>query len=313
MEEARLGLWHRDVIHMLDILSSSNYPDNEKLVALRLLREVLPNRQQEASILNAIPILTPYLYQENTGLLLNTLAVFIIYVITVPLAKSLIPDIPQLVKLLDSNNIVPIRRDSAHLLQIIADFVGPDPAFLSDEVPQNIVNAVSFRDNNTQFLLHSFGLLQRICNSPVIRDPLINSPSFMQALVRGLSNSTLRQESILLSSNLAMDPTHKAKIALVSNGVLNCLVPFLDSLDLDLRRSSLSLITLLSVCREGKYHISTDQDLPFLIEQIAESDNDELCRKAADEIKKQVCELPLGKAIMGKKMTFSRHNWDDNQ
>lgn len=311
MEEARLGLWHRDVIHMLDILSSSNYPDNEKLVALRLLREVLPNRQQEAAIANAIQILTPYLYQANTGLLLNTLAVFIKYVITIPLAKSLLPDIPQIVKLLDSNNIVPIRRDSAHLLQIIADFVGPDPAFLSDNVPQDIVNALSFRDNNVQFLVPAFGILLRICNSPIIREPLLNSPIFMQSLIRGFSNSILRQETILLSSSLAMDPTHKAKIALVSNDVLSCLVPFLDSLDLDLRRSSLSLIALLSVPREGKHKIATDQDLPFLIEQIAESDSDELCRKAAIEIKKQVCELPLGKAILGKKteLEFDHENW----
>jgi hypothetical protein len=61
----------------------------------------------------------------------------------------------------------------------------------------------------------------------------------------------------------------------------------------------MSLLCLLCLPKEGKHKISTDRDLPDSINNIARNDEDDLCRKAAMELRVLVTEVPLGRAIMG--------------
>ncbi|OHS98820.1 hypothetical protein TRFO_01887 [Tritrichomonas foetus] len=297
--EATLGLRHRDIIHMLEILSEPQAPRANKIKALRLLNEVLPGRQHEAEMNGAIDILRPYLMQPPNGLLLNTLVAFNTLINTEDLAKKMLQDIPRIVEIIAPEIEPPLRREAARLLRIIAEFVGPESPFLSGAVPKGLVAAVSDRDSQPEFLLEAYGLLSRLTNQQNIRIPLIDSNDFLTIMVRSFSKPMLRQVTIILASNIAMDPSHRGKLALLNADILPNIEEFLKSEDEKLRYAVLSLISLLGVPKEGKNDIATDEQLPDLINNIIKNDPDESCRKAADEVKILVSELPLGRAIMG--------------
>lgn len=161
-------------------------------------------------------------------------------------------------------------------------------------------------------LFKHFGLLSRITNKQQIRIKLIESNDFLTLLVRSFTNSALRQVSIILASNIAMDPTHKGKIALLNADILASISIFLEATDPDMRYSIISLMALLAVPKEGKHKISTDHDIPDLINNIARTDEDEPCRDAAEEVRVLVSELPLGKAIMGGSKDISRFTHDSS-
>ncbi|OHT07643.1 hypothetical protein TRFO_24142 [Tritrichomonas foetus] len=184
-------------------------------------------------------------------------------------------------------------------MKTIAEFLGPVTPFLTGSVPKQLVEAVSSRQSTQSFLLHAFRLLSRLTNNQSIRIPLIENIDFLTILVRSFSSSDLRQAAIICSSNIAMDPSHRGKIALLNADILLSISAFLESTDPLIRYAILSLIALLAVPKDGKHKISTDRDLPDLINRIAKDDDDESCREAASEVRVLVSELPLGKAILG--------------
>lgn len=297
--EAQLGLKHRDVIHMLEILSDPQAPIPNRLKALRMLKEVLPGNQQHADQYNAIEILTPYLSHAKKSLVLNAVSCFNTLIITENLAEKMVDSIPVLIELVNPEEEIPMRYEAAHLLRIIADFLGPVTPFLSGRVPNDLVEAVSSRYSDQQTTKELFGLLARLSNKQTIRVPLMDSHEFLTLLVRSFSNIQLRSSALILASNIAMDPSNKGKIALLSVDILASVAPFLESTDVSLRYAILSLLCLVTVPKEGKHRISTDRDLPDVINTIAKCDEDERCRAAASELRTLIAELPLGKAIMG--------------
>lgn len=298
--EATLGLRHRDIVHMLEILSEPQAPKSNKIKALRLLNENLPGRQHEADMLyNAIEILKPYLMQPPNGLLLNTLVCFNTLINTEDLARKMLPDVPRIVEIIAPETEPPLRIEAAKLLRIIAEFVGEESPFISGGVPKGLVAAVSDRDATPEFLREAYGLLSRLANQQNIRIPLIGSEDFLSILVKSFAKPLLRQVSIILASNIAMDPSHRGKKALLDADILPNIEGFLKSDDAKLRYAILSLIALLGVPKDGKNDIATDDQLPDLINDIIKNDPDESCRKAAEEVKVLVSELPLGRAIMG--------------
>lgn len=296
---AQLGLRHRDITHMLEILANPQAPKASKIKSLRILAEVVPGRQHEALQLGAIDTLRPFLMQPPNGLLLNTLVVFNRLINTRDLANTITEDIPRIIELINPEIEKPIRREAAELLRIVAEFVGPVSAFQAGSVPSQLVAAVAYRDCDTDFLLQAFRLLSRLTNKQNIRVPLIDNNDFLLTLVRSFSNPQLRQAAIILASNIAMDPSSRGKLALLNADILNAINDFLLSDDAKLRNSILSLIALLAVPKDGKQMIATDPDMPERINKIAREDPDEKCRDAAKEVRILVAEHPIGKAIMG--------------
>lgn len=297
--EPTLGLRHRDISHMLEILSNPQAPKSSKIKALRLLVEVLPGRQHEADQKGAIEILKPFLMQEPNGLLLNTLVVFNTLINTNDLALKVLDEVPRIVELVHPEMEKPIRVEAARLLRIIAEFVGPDISFQTGSVPSQLVAAVASRDCDTDFLLEGFRLMSRITNKQSIRVPLIDNNDFLLTLVRSFSNPTLREVAFNLAANIAMDPNHRGKIALLNAEILTAIEGYLASENPELRLTTLSLLSLLAVPKDGKQMIATDPDLPEIINRIARSDNDEKCKKAANGLRVLVREHPIGQAILG--------------
>jgi len=297
--DATLGLRHRDIQHMLEILSHPDATKANKTKALRVLNSVLPGRQHEADQLGAVEILVGFLLQPPNGLLLNCLVALNSIVITDLIAKKLIEYVPRLSELISGENELPIRREAAKLIKLITEFIGPDPAFLSGSIPSNLVSSVSGRDRDPEFLHHAFGFLSRLANKQTIRVPLIDNTDFLLNLIRSFSNSLLRMSALILASNIAMDPSHRGKIALIDSDVMSAIKPFLAESDRDTRFSMLSLLSLLVVPKDGKQMIATDPEIPDIINNIAKNDPDETVKQAAQKVRIMVSELPIGKAIMG--------------
>jgi hypothetical protein len=170
---------------------------------------------------------------------------------------------------------------------------------MNEPAPSEIVRSISARQTDAEFIREMFGMLSRLANTAPIRLPLCTSIEFLTMLVRSLSNPFLRNAAVLLASNIAMDPTHQGKLALLSCDILPSVAPYLHSTDAHVRYSILSLLCLLAVPKDGKHIISTDRDLPDTINAIARGDDDDKCREAAAELKVLVTELALGKAIIG--------------
>lgn len=297
--EPTLGLRHREISHMLEILSNPQAPKSSKIKALQLLTEVIPGRQHEADMLGIFDILRPFLMQNPNGLLLNALVVFNSLINTKDLAAKLLEDVPRIVELVHPDIEKPIRTEAARLLRSVAEYVGPEVPFQSGSVPSQLVAAVASRDCDTDFLLEGFRLLSRLTNKQNIRVPLIDNSDFLLALVRSFSNIKLRESAFILASNIAMDPSHRGKIALLNAEILPAIQPYLTSEDESVRLSALSLLCLLAVPKDGKQMIATDPNMPEVISNIISKDTSEECKKAANELRLLVTEHPIGKAIMG--------------
>jgi hypothetical protein len=298
--EATLGLRHRDIMHMLEILGDPQAPKPNKIKALRILNEVLPGRQHEADMHGAIDILRPYLMQPPNGLLLNTIVAFNTLIHTDDLARKMLQDVPRIVEIIDPAIERPLRREAAKLLRLIAEFVGPEPPFLAGTVPSAFVAAVGSRESEPEFLFEAYRLLSRLTNKQSIRGPLCESSDVLTILVRSFSNPTLRHVALIFASNIAMDPLHRAKTALLNTDILPNISEYLKSPDANLRYAVLSLIALLAVPKEGKSDIAQDENLPTYINEIIAADPDQSCKDAANRVKVLVSELPAGRAIMGE-------------
>jgi hypothetical protein len=296
--EASLGLLHRDITHMLEILSDPQSPKPNRIKALRILNEVLPGREHEAEAHGAIDILRPYLMQPPNGLLLNTLVALNTLIHTEDLARKMLEDVPRIVEIIAPSLEPPLRQEAARLLRIIAEFTGPEPPFLAGSVPMAFVEAVGSRESKPEFLREAYGLLSRLTNKQNIRVPLFDSSDVLTILVRSFSDPTLLNVSIIFASNIAMDPSHRAKLALLNADILPALADYLKSPDPKLRYAVLSLISLLAVPKDGKHDIATDDKIPEYVIDIIENDKDEDCKAAAKEVRVLVSELPFGDAIM---------------
>jgi hypothetical protein len=301
--EAQLGLKHRDVIHMLELLRDSQCPRPNQLRALRLLKEVLPDHEQHAAKYDAVQVLTPYLYCSHKGLILHTVSCLVSFVLTEDLALTLSTAVSRLLEFIDPGEETPLRLETATLLRIIAEFTGPIREFVTEPGLARLLRAISGRQTDLSFVDEMFGLLSRLANHATVRVPLCNSIEFMTLLVRSFSIVRLRQRSIILASTIAMDPSHAAKLALLNYDIVPSIAPFLEAPNAELRYSILSLLCLLAVPKEGKHKISTDRDLPDAINAIARNDENDKCRDAAAELRMLVTELPLGKAILGTEKT----------
>jgi hypothetical protein len=297
--EAQLGLRHRDIIHMLEILANPDSPRPNRMKALRLLKEVLPDHEQFAAKQNALSIITPYLYNQHKGLILLSVSCLVSFISTEDLARSLSTEVSRLIEFIDPDEEAPLRLESATLLRIIAEFTGPVRGFVIEPGPARLLRAISGRQSDVLFIDQMFGLLARVANSTPVRTILCESTEFLMLLVRSFSNLTLRHRCVILASTLAIDPLHKATLALIQCDIVANISPFLEAPNADLRYGILSLLCLLAVLKEGKHRISTDRDLPDAINNIARNDEDEQCREAAAELRVLVAELPLGRAIMG--------------
>jgi hypothetical protein len=263
------------------------------------LNEVLPGRQHEAEMHGVIDILRPYLMQPANGLLLNSLVAFNTLINTEDLARKLLQDIPQIVEVIEPSVEPPLRREAAKLLRIIAEFVGPEPPFLAGGVPSALVQAVGCRPIDAEFLVQAYGLMSRLANKQQIRVPLFESTDALTILVRSFSNPLLRNVALIFASNIAMDPSHRGKSALLNADILPNMVEYLSSPDPRLRLTVLSLLALLAVPKEGKHDIATDDALPPAILHVIDHDDDESCKKAAIGVRTLVCEYPMGRALFG--------------
>jgi signal transduction histidine kinase len=285
---------------MLEILGDAQAPKANKIKALRILNEVLPGRQHEADMHGAIDTLRPYLMQPPNGLLLNTIVAFNTLIHTEDLARKMLPDVPRVVEVIDPAIERPLRREAAKLLRIIAEFVGPEPPFLAGTVPSAFVAAVGSRESEPDFLFEAYRLLSYLANKQSIRGVLTESSDVLNMLVRSFSNASLRHVALIFASNLAMDPLHRAKGALLNADILANIAEYLRSPDANLRFAVLSLIALLAVPKDGKSDIAQDDNLPTYINEIIAGDPDESCKEAAKRVKILVSELPAGRAIMGE-------------
>lgn len=295
--EPTLGLRHRDIQHQLEILSNAAAPKASKIKALHTLTEVIPGRQHEADMYNAIEILRQFLMQPPNGLLLNALVVFNGLINTADLAKKLIEDVPRIVELLAPEMEKPIRKEAAQLLRCIAEHLGPEVQFQSGYVPSQLAASVSYKDSDTDFLLQAFRLLSRLTNKQNIRAPLIDSTDFLRILVESISNPELRAASIILASNIAMDPTDRGKLALLNAEIIVPVRGVITSHDQQLRLSAITLLALLAVPKDGKHMMATDQELPRMVSDAVKYDPDEKCRDAARGLCTLIIEHPVGKAI----------------
>jgi hypothetical protein len=297
--EATLGLRHRDIIHLLEILDDPQAPVPDRIKSLRLLNEVLPGRQHEAEMYGAIDKLRPYLMQPANGLLINSIVAFNTLINTEDLARKMLQDVPRIVEIIAPDVEPPIRREAAKLLRIIAEFVGPEAPFLAGSVPWSLVEAVASRPIDPEFLVQAYGLMSRLANKQQVRVPLFESTDALTILVRSFSNPILRNVALIFASNIAMDPSHRGKSALLNADILPNLVEYLSSPDAKLRLTVLSLLALLAVPKEGKHDVATDDSLPAEISRVIENDPDDDCKKAAIEVRTLVCEYPMGRALFG--------------
>jgi hypothetical protein len=283
---------------MLEILGDAQAPKPNKIKALRLLNEVLPGRQHDADANGAIEILRPYLMQPPIGLLLNTVVAFNTLINTDDLARKMLEDVPRIVEIIAPSFEPPLRQEAARLLRIIAEFVGPEPPFLAGSVPAAFVEAVGSRESKPEFLKEAYGFLSRLTNKQNIRVPLFDSSDVLTILVRSFSDSFLLNVAIIFASNIAMDPSHRAKLALLNADILPNISEYLKSPDPKLRYSVLSLMSLLAVPKDGKHDMATDDKIPAYVNDIIDNDPDDDCKAAAKEVRVLISELPFGAAIM---------------
>lgn len=194
----------------------------------------------------------------------------------------------------------PLRYEAAALLRKIADLVGCETQFQAGSTPSQLVQSVAYKHSEPKFLLEAFRLLSRLVNKQNLRVPLIDSSDFLINLVRSFSNSFLRDSAINLAANIAMDPSMRGKSALLDADVLSAIGPYLSDPDKEVRFSVISLLALLGVPKDGKIMITAEPNIPKIIVDIIQNDPDESCKKAANEVRICVSELPDGENLFAK-------------
>lgn len=298
--EISLGLGHREISHLLEIIYDQQATRMDKTKALRLLNDILPGREAEAIELHAFDALRPLLLQQNNGLLLHTLIALNTLISTILDADMLTQDIPRIVEIVNPDNEVPLRIAAAALLRNIAELLGPVPQFVEGDVPIKLVAAAASKYSTQPLYAELFPLLSRLTNQQKIRVPLIESQNLLKVLVQSIQNPELQMLAINLAENVAMDSGNNGKLALLEADILDQLGPLLSSPTVTVRMATISLITLLSVPREGKERIAMERGIADTLKKISESDPDLECRRAATKCRIIVAELPFGKVIVGE-------------
>ncbi|KAK8894506.1 hypothetical protein M9Y10_022940 [Tritrichomonas musculus] len=297
--EISLGLGHREISHLLEIIYDQQATRMDKIKALRLLNDVLPGREAEAIQLHAFDALRPLLLQQNNGLLLHTLVALNTLISTIQDAEKLSSDIPRIVEVIDPENEVPLRIAAATLLSHIAELLGPIDPFIEGDVPIKIVAAAASKYSTPPLLAELFRLLSRLTNKQKVRVPLIENKDLLKVIVKSIANPDLQMLVINLAENVAMDSGNNGKLALLDVDILDELGPLLSSPKVTVRMATISLITLLSVPKEGKERIAMERSIADTLKNISESDPDLECRRAALKCRIIVAELPFGKVIVG--------------
>lgn len=297
--EISLGLGHREISHLLEIIYDEQATRMDKIKALRLLNDVLPGREAEAIQLHAFDALRPLLLQQNNGLLLHTLVALNTLISTYQDAENLSSDIPRIVEVVDPENEVPLRIAAAALLSHIAELLGPIDPFIEGDVPIKLVAAAASKYSTTPLLVELFRLLSRLTNKQKVRVPLIENTDLLKVIVSSIPKEELQMLAINLSENIAMDSGNNGKKALLEADILDELGPLLSSPRVTVRIATISLITLLSVPKDGKERIAMERSIADALKTISEEDPDLECRKAALKCRIIVAELPLGKVIVG--------------
>ncbi|OHT14405.1 hypothetical protein TRFO_15180 [Tritrichomonas foetus] len=297
--EISLGLGHREISHLLEIIYDQQATRIDKTKALRLLNDILPGREAEAIQLHAFDALRPLLLQQNNGLLLHTLIALNTLISTMYDAEQLSSDIPRIVDVVHPDNEIPLRIAAAALLRHIAELLGPIDPFIEGDVPIKLVVAAASKYSTPPLLAELFHLLSRLTNMQKVRVPLIENQDLLQVIVKSIPNPDLQMITINLAENIAMDSGHNGKLALLNVDILDELGPLLNSPKISVRIATIALITLLAVPKEGKERIAMERTIADTLKKISESDADLECRRAAYKCRVIVAELPFGKVIVG--------------
>jgi hypothetical protein len=219
---------------------------------------------------------------------------------TIPDAQVLTPDIPSIVEILDPDIEPPLRIAAATLLRHIADLLGAVQQFIEGNVPLKIVAAAASPLTTSDLLPQLFDLLSRLTNVQNIRVPLIGNQPLLGKIVQSLRDPELQLKAANLAENIAMDISHVGKRALLDADVLDELEPMLASRDPNTRMSTLGLISLLAVPKEGKERMAMAGQLCYALKLISEKDPDLDCRRSAYKTRIFIAELPFGRAIVGE-------------
>ena len=297
--EISLGNGHREISHLLEIIYDEVAPRIAKTKALRLLNEVLPGREAEAIQHGAFQALRPLLLQPPNGLLLHSLVCLDQLVDTMKDAQELAKDIPRIVEITHPDNEPPLRLAAATLLRHIAELIGPVKEFTEGEVPMRLVEATASPLSEKKLLLQLFDLLAKLTNVQSVREQLIGNKDALKVLVGSIKDADLRKTAVNLAENVAMDSTHRGKLALLEADVLDELGDVLAMREVSYRQSAISLISMLAVPKEGKERIAMARDIADALRNISETDADLLCRRSAYKARIIVAELPFGKVIVG--------------
>jgi hypothetical protein len=298
--EISLGLGHREIAHLIEIIAYLQAPKPSKIKALRLLTEVLPGRQSEALQFDPVTPLRALLRQpQPNGLVLYSLVCLDTLVDTIADAQVLAPDIPPIVDILAPNNEPPIRIAAATLLRHLADLLGPVRSFIDGNVPIKIVDAAASPLTTLELLPQLFDLLSRLTNVQDVRVPLIANQGLLEVIVRSIKDPLLQPKAVNLAENIAMDISHAGKRALLDVDILDELGPLLLDKNVNTRLAALALLSLLAVPKEGKERIAMASDICQALRVISAKDADLDCRRSAYKTRIIVAELPLGMAVLG--------------
>ena len=298
--EISLGYGHQEINHLLDIISDSQSPKKSKIKSLKLLYDILSGREDEAFQLHCFDILKPFLLQPTNSLLLNCLLVLSKLITRIDQAKLIITEIPRLIEIIHPDNEIPFRIAACSLLRQISELLGPIEQFTEGNIPILITSSISSNLSTKPFLFEAFRFLSRLVNIQKVRVPVISSIELLQKIVNSISDEYLQSEAINLSNNISMDKSHRGKLALLNEGIVDVLPPLLKSNNINIRMSVLSLLTLLAVPREGKELLSTVPEIADLLLKITNFDSDYYCRKAAKKVREFIAEIPFGKVIVGE-------------
>lgn len=298
--EISIGNGHREIQHLLEIIYDNQSTRISKTKALRLLADCLPGREEEAIQLNGFEVLRPLLLQQPNGILLHSIIALDKMINLAEHATTLTVDIPRIIEIINPTFEVPLRIAAASLLRHIAELVGPIEPFVEGDAPIKIVSATASKLTPKPLLLEMFMLLSKLANNQNVRVPIIESPELLDIIVKSIADDDLRDSALNLAANIAMDSSHRGKLALLNAEILDQIGPLLQSKSVHVRMATVSLISLLAVPKDGKERIAMSRDIAGALQKIAESDADLECRRAAQKCRIFVAELPFGAVIIGQ-------------